>query len=45
MTELFEVYDDRTGEVVFSSPYKSACIDYLNDVDEDSEEYSYLWLR
>ncbi|MGF7046371.1 hypothetical protein J2T13_000847 [Paenibacillus sp. DS2015] len=42
---MFEVYDDRTNEVVFQSPHRSACIDYLNGVDEDSEEFNHLWLR
>lgn len=42
---MFEVYDDRTNEVVFSSPYRSACIDYLNNIDENSEEFEHLWLR
>lgn len=42
---MFEVYDDRTGEVVFQSHDLNACVAYLDNIDEDSEDFAHLWLR
>lgn len=41
----YQVFDDRTGYVVYQSNYKSDCIDYLNSIDRNSEEFDHLWLR
>lgn len=42
---MFEVYDDRTNEVVFSSLFRSECIDFLDEIDEGSEEFEHFWMR
>lgn len=41
----WQVYDDRSGQIVFQSNYKSECIDYMNSFAEDSDEFNHLWLK
>lgn len=42
---MFEVYDDRTNEVVFQSSDRNACIDYLDNIGENSDDFAHLWLN
>ncbi|GIN22502.1 hypothetical protein J1TS3_36360 [Siminovitchia fordii] len=42
---MFEVFDDRTDEVVFSSEYKQDCINFMTKAASDDEKFLHYWLR
>lgn len=41
----YEVFDDRTNEVVFSSEDKQDCINFMTKTAIDDEKFLHYWLR
>jgi hypothetical protein len=43
VTEKYQVYDDRTNEILYRSNSKQLCMSYINNYLE-SKDASHIWL-